>query len=104
MPPETTIADGAEQPRVVLREGEHNGVTYRFLEGGAIEAESQHGTRHFASIEELKATVARARGDSGDPDAQFPAKDEPTTEADALDAAISALEDAPADQSEGRPA
>ncbi|MFC7051644.1 hypothetical protein ACFQI3_02960 [Hansschlegelia quercus] len=95
---ETAPRAEVQPPRVVLREGEHNGVTYRFLEGGAIEAESEHGTRHFSSIEELKATVARARGESGDPDAELGLGTAPTSEADALDAAILALEDAPAEE------
>jgi hypothetical protein len=100
---ETAPQAEAQPARVVLREGEHNGVTYRFLEGGAIEAESEHGTRHFASIEELKATVARARGESGDPDAGSGPESEPASDADALDAAISALEDAPTGETASRP-
>lgn len=83
----------AAPPRTILREGEHNGVTYRFLGDGSIEAESPHGQRRFSSIEELKQTVAaaRARGELDQPRSD----PESPNEGDALDAAIAALEEPP---------
>ncbi|MFD1703009.1 hypothetical protein ACFSCV_08325 [Methylopila henanensis] len=59
------LSEGTEETdpsRQVVREGEHNGVYYRFFADGSIEAQREHGARRFASIEELRATIIAARG------------------------------------------
>lgn len=78
-------------PRVV-REGEHNGVHYRFFEDGSVEAESAHGVRRFSSIDELRETVLAARG-AVDEDAAAPELGPETpTPQDPLDEALAELE------------
>lgn len=60
--PPAAEEESQESPRTVLREGEHNGVLYRFFEDGSVEAQSEHGMRRFASLEELRATILAVRG------------------------------------------
>lgn len=73
-------------PRIV-REGEHNGVQYRFYDDGSVEAATAHGVRRFASIDELRETVLAARGtadeDAGasEPEPKVPAPHDPLDEA-----------------------
>jgi hypothetical protein len=86
-------------PRLV-REGEHRGVTYRFYDDGSVEAESPHGARRFANVDELRATVIAARGpgyvepeDEADATAGLAAEPGPSrAEVDPLEAALSELE------------
>ncbi|RXF72907.1 hypothetical protein [Hansschlegelia zhihuaiae] len=95
--PEATV----EPPSVrqVVREGEHNGVLYRFFDDGAVEAVSAHGVRRFASVEELRSTVTAARGETPiveKPDDTAPpapgAEPEPKSDRDPLDEALAELE------------
>ncbi|MFD1332422.1 hypothetical protein ACFQ4O_10470, partial [Methylopila musalis] len=97
--PALVSEDAAEAPaadetdgREVVREGEHNGVFYRFFTDGSIEARSEHGVRHFASLDELQATIQAARG--------APADAAPAADEDATDAAPDAPEPAPQDDFE----
>ncbi|PZQ17010.1 MAG: hypothetical protein DI565_06380 [Ancylobacter novellus] len=85
------------EPQVV-REGEHRGVTYRFFDDGSVEALSPHGSRRFATVEELRATVIAARGpgyaeEEPDPVSE-PAEPAPAEapDQDPLEAALSELE------------
>lgn len=59
---EDAEAAAYDPSEVVVREGEHNGVMYRFFEDGSIEAQTEHGARRFASIEDLRTTILAARG------------------------------------------
>lgn len=93
---ETQPEDG---PRLV-REGEHRGVTYRFYDDGSVEAQSPHGARRFANVDELRATVIAARGPGyvepdDEPEAAAGPGAEPESsraEVDPLEAALSELE------------
>lgn len=90
----------------VIREGEHNGVLYRFYEDGSVEAATSHGSRRFASIDELRRTVMAARGPAAiletqpEPEVDAPnaspeseaAPARPDEEPDPLDAALAELE------------
>ncbi|GLK55923.1 hypothetical protein JOD31_000842 [Methylopila capsulata] len=60
--PEEAEPAAYDPSEVVVREGEHNGVMYRFFEDGSIEAQTDHGARRFASIEDLRTTILAARG------------------------------------------
>ncbi|WP_024816248.1 hypothetical protein [Methylopila sp. 73B] len=60
--PEADETPAHDPSEVVVREGEHNGVMYRFFEDGSIEAQTDHGARRFASIEDLRTTILAARG------------------------------------------
>jgi len=60
--PEDAEPAAYDPSEVVVREGEHNGVMYRFFEDGSIEAQTDHGARRFASIEDLRTTILAARG------------------------------------------
>ncbi|MFL1876398.1 hypothetical protein ACIKT0_14630, partial [Hansschlegelia beijingensis] len=75
-------------PRLV-REGELKGVTYRFFDDGSVEAESPHGRRRFASVDDLRRTVLAARGGVFDP------ADEPEEEDEPAPPAASAEHDRP---------
>lgn len=87
----------------VVREGEHNGVYYRFFADGSIEARSEHGVRRFGSLDELRATVLAARGHLGEDladeipppepaSASEPGKVAPARMADDFEAALAELE------------
>ncbi|GLK79684.1 hypothetical protein [Methylopila turkensis] len=88
------VADDTDPSRQVVREGEHNGVFYRFFADGSIEAQREHGARRFASIEELRATIIAARGRLDEDDAADPAaaETEATVEAENVPAAEDAAE------------
>ncbi|HEY0293120.1 MAG TPA: hypothetical protein VGC51_12450 [Hansschlegelia sp.] len=71
--PAPPAAEAEEPSRIVIREGELNGVTYRFFQDGSVEAQSAHGVRRFPTVEALRATVLGARGkDGGPPDPSRP--------------------------------
>ncbi|GLK68061.1 hypothetical protein GCM10008179_16990 [Hansschlegelia plantiphila] len=65
--PVPPAAEAEEPSRIVIREGELNGVTYRFFQDGSVEAQSAHGVRRFPTVEALRATVLGARGKDGAP-------------------------------------
>lgn len=100
--PEAIVDTGPQ----LLREGEHNGVNYRFYDDGSVEAATAHGVRRFASIAELRTTVLAARGEFAEPEQPGPEPEpesEPETPApprrdddDPLDAALAELEGQPA--------
>ncbi|MDR4307494.1 hypothetical protein IHQ68_12790 [Chelatococcus sambhunathii] len=95
-PPE---AERADEPvpeaadRRLVSEGEHNGVMYRFYDDGSVEAQSPHGVRRFASVDDLRRAVMNARG-PGRLDADPGAAPEvlAPVETDPLDVALAELE------------
>lgn len=96
LPPE---AERGEEPvpesadRRLVSEGEHNGVMYRFYDDGSVEAQSPHGVRRFASVDDLRRAVMNARGPGRlDADPEAAPDVLAPVETDPLDVALAELE------------
>lgn len=53
--------DADEPERLLVREGELNGMFYRFYSDGSVEAEGEDGIETFASITELRSVILSRR-------------------------------------------
>ncbi len=80
------LANDVEPDREFLKEGNIDGVIYRFYSDGSAETDTPEGTRYFASIEEVRNSILLSRV-SLDLEADAPHDPSPAISADAPEAA-----------------